>query len=460
MSVKLNLSGLIKICEELNNKISTNFISNISLINKNDILLSFSFYNKEKLLISLNHSNPFISMVDASINYKTTIGQLNDNLRHYVKGAYIDNIEVYNNDRVLRFSLYKTNEFYQKDRYYLIVELIPTLCNIILVDENNKIVFSKHYTDLTAARPILRGYEYIELSKKEELKITDFDMDKYHKDVQEYLYNLESINKKDSSLPLYNHLTSKVKSLSKKIKVLNNEIIEAKKKLEYKSIGETLLTLQSDKENLEAYKATIKNTYNDDLSIIDNINNYFSKYKKAKRTIEHDLEEIDLANKQIEELSHIIEIFQYYSSDEITELYKKYLPKELKIKIKDNVKADSPHYIVYKGVKIGFGKNKEQNNNLTFKLANKDYYYLHVKDYPSSHVIIFSNNPDKEVIDLACQIALILSNKESGEIYLSDVKDVKKGDSLGKVNLLKYQSIYISKIDESNKLLLKEQKRF
>ena len=460
MSVKLNLAGLVKINDELNQKIVTNFISNISLINKNDILLSFSFYNKEKLLISLSHSSPFIAFIDSSINYKTTIGQMNDNLRHYVKGAYIDKVEVLNNDRVLSFSLLKTNEFYQKDRYYLIVELIPTLPNLILLDESKKIVFAKHYTDLSAARPIIKGIEYIELTKKEELKLLDFDLEKYRKDVDEYVSNLGVTNKKDSSLPLYNHFLTKEKSLKKKLKVLNNEMSEAKKKLEYKEIGETLLTIQYDEENLNAYLKEISNTYDNNLSLIDNINSYFSRYKKAKRTIEHDLKEIELAKEQIDELTHLINIFPYLSEDEIFELYQKYLPKQIKGKVKNNVKSNSPHYIIYQGIKIGFGKNKEQNNELTFKLAHKDYYYLHVKDYSASHVVIFSNDPNKEVIELASEIALILSNKVSGDIYLADVKDVKKGDSLGQVNLLKYQTIYISKVNDKTKLLLKDQKRF
>ena len=124
MLPKLNLKGISIIVNELRDKILNNFISNISVINSSDILLTFSFYNKEKLLVSLNHNNPFISFVDSSINEHTTIGNLNDNLRKYLKGSYITNIEQINSDRVIKFSLNKTNEFYQKDNYFLILELI------------------------------------------------------------------------------------------------------------------------------------------------------------------------------------------------------------------------------------------------------------------------------------------------------------------------------------------------
>ena len=118
MLPKLNLKGINIVVNELKDKVLNNFISNISIINSSDILLTFSFYNKEKLLVSLNHNNPFLSLIDASYNEHTIVGNLNDNLRKYLKGSYITNIEQINSDRVIKFSLTKTNEFYQKDNYY------------------------------------------------------------------------------------------------------------------------------------------------------------------------------------------------------------------------------------------------------------------------------------------------------------------------------------------------------
>ncbi len=115
MSPKLNLKGVIEVISELKSKVLNNFISNVSIVNSSDILLTFSFYNKEKLLICLNHNNPFVSLIDSSYNSATTLGGLNENLRKYLKGSYIINIEQINSDRVIKFSLTKTNEFYQKE---------------------------------------------------------------------------------------------------------------------------------------------------------------------------------------------------------------------------------------------------------------------------------------------------------------------------------------------------------
>ena len=460
MIPKMNLKGVGLLIEELNKKIIDNFITQVTVMNSSDILLSFSFYNKEKMIISLNHNSPFVALINSDFNSITTLGNLNENLRKYLKGSYVTEIRQINSDRIIEFSLTKTNEFYQKDHYYLILELIPTINNLIILDEKRNIVFAKHYTDLTAARPILKGMPYISIEPNPLLKSQDFDLDSFKENVNHYLTEVDQKSKKEKALPLFNHLKQKEKSLNKKIKVLENELEEAKKKLEYKEIGETLLTLMNDNEGLNDYLPFIKETYDENLNVKDNANKYFEKYKKAKRTIENDLREIQIAKDNIEELDHILNIFGYYSDQEIEELYKRYLPKQYKVKRNKEVDARLPYYITIDNIKIGFGKNKEQNNYLTFKKANKDDIYLHVKEHHGAHVIIFNNDPSEEVILTASEIALILSNLESGEIYIADVKDVKKGSSVGETLINKYQTITLHSIREQTKQLLKDQKRF
>ena len=460
MVPKLNLKGVILLIEELNSKVLTNFISNISVINSSDILFSFSFYKKEKMIVSLNHNSPFISLIDSSYNSNTVMGSLNENLRKYIRGSYITKIEQINSDRVIKFSLTRTNEFYQKDVFYMVLELIPTVNNLIILNENEEVIFAKHYLDLTASRPILKGMKYIPVEPNSSLVIKDFNMDNHKNNVSHYLNEIDQKAKKEKSLPLFNFLKQKSKSLKKKIGVLEKEIEEAKLKKEYKEIGETLLTLKDDQGELNNYLDFIKDSYDTSKSVMDNINHYFDIYKKSKRTIENDLREIDIAKNSEEEIEHILSLFPYYSEAEIEELYLKYLPKKHVSKSNKKVDARLPYYISYKGTRIGFGKNKEQNNYLTFKLANKTDIFMHASNVSGAHVVIFNQDPSKEVIQLASEIALLLSNLESGDIYIADVKDVKKSEKLGQVNLLKYQTITLHEVSDNAKQILKEQKRF
>ena len=457
---KLNLEGIYQIKTDLDNKILNSFITNVVVVNSHDILLTFSFYNKEKLLISLNHSSPFLGFVSSDFNSHTVLGQYNDNLRKYLKGSYIVNIEILNEDRVLCFTLHKSNEFYEKETYYLILELIPTISNLIFLDCKKNIIFAKHYSDLSASRPIIQKMKYLPLTKNKELAKGVFNYTKYNEEISKYV--LESINlkQKEKALPLYNFLKGKVKSLKRKVKVLENECNEAKSKLIYKEYGESLLTYKYEKIELDKVIESISSIYNKDISIEENASNLFNKYKKYKRTIENDFREIAIANKEIEEFEHLLNIFDYLSEEEILELSYKYLPKSQPKKNKQIVSSNSPYYVEYQGIRIGFGKNKEQNNNLTFKKGNKEDSFIHVANYSASHVVIFSNNVNKDTLLVGLEIALLLSGKSDAELQVAKIKDIKKGQFIGQVLLNKYESYNLKEVRDSTKKLLLNQKRF
>jgi len=456
---KLNLEGIFQIKDDLDKKILNSFITNVVVVNSYDILLTFSFYNKEKLLISLNHSAPFLGFVPMDFNSHTVLGQLNDNLRKYLKGSYIVSIEVLNNDRVLKFTLHKSNEFYEKETYYLVLELIPTISNLIFLDSKENIIFAKHYSDLTASRPVIQKMKYVSLSKNKELERGTFDYIKYNQGVSKYVLDSLNLKQKEKALPLYNHFKTKIKSLKRKIKVLNIELEDAKKKLVYKEYGEALLTYKDDKEELDSLIKSIS-IYDADISVEENATSLFNKYKKYKRTIENDIREIDIANKEINEYERLLNIFDYLSEEEILELSQKYLPKQTSRKNKQIPPSNSPYYIEYKGVRIGFGKNKDQNNNLTFKKANKEDTFIHVSNISASHVVIFSNNINKDLLLVGLEIALLLSGKDDAELQVSKIKDIKKGQTVGQVLLNKYETYNLREVRDSTKKLLLTQKRF
>ena len=115
MRPKLNLKGVKEISLQLKKKLTNNFITNVSVINSSDVVFMFSFI-KEKLLISLNHNTPFVSLTNLLDNYNTTLGNLNDNLRKYLKNCYVIDVNQLNNDRVIEFSL--VNDCFRICGYY------------------------------------------------------------------------------------------------------------------------------------------------------------------------------------------------------------------------------------------------------------------------------------------------------------------------------------------------------
>ena len=458
--IKLNLEGIYQISEDLNKKVSHNFITNIVVVNFSDLLLSFSFYSKEKLLISLNHQNPFLGFVDKGYSPHTVLGGLNDNLRKYIKGAYIENVQVLNDDRILKFNLYKSDEFFQKQTYTMILELIPTINNLILLNSNGDIIFAKHYSDLTASRPIIKGMKYTPIEKNSEITRKEFDYEKYCQDVKDYVLESDHKKQKEKVLPLYNHLKQKEKSLKKKIKVLKNELEDADRNLIYKEYGEYVLTYSNLPEELNNYINSIKDQYDTSLTPEKNAEAFFNKYKKAKRTISNVEREIDKAHKDLEDISHYLLTFDYLAEEEINLLEEKYLPHKSNSKKKNFIDASRPYYILINNIRIGFGKNKDQNNYLTFKLGNKSDTFVHLKDSHASHVVIFTDNPNNDLLLVASEIALLLAGKEEGELQVAKISDIKKGPEKGLVLLNKYQTIVLRSVRNETKMLLKNQKRF
>ena len=127
---------------------------------------------------------------------------------------------------------------------------------------------------------------------------------------------------------------------------------------------------------------------------------------------------------------------------------------------KKDIPSFKPYYVVFNNVKIGFGKNSTQNDYLTFKEAKKDYYFLHIFKDHGPHVVIFSSTPSNEIKEFASELALYLSSSTVGEVLYTQIKNVKKGDVEGKVNILKYETFNIVKFKYDIASYLLEAKRF
>ena len=76
-------------------------------------------------------------------------------------------------------------------------------------------------------------------------------------------------------------------------------------------------------------------------------------------------------------------------------------------------KASLKAFVASDGTEISVGKNNYQNDRLTLKTAKKDYYWLHVKVVPGSHVIVNSDSPSDETLTEAAIIAAYYSKSRA-----------------------------------------------
>ena len=442
-----SISAFRKVIQELREKIIGCKINNITVINSHDFLCTLSMIKNEKLLISLNHQHPFLSLIQTNEAVPTIMGKLNELLRKVLKEAYIVDLDLVDEDRIIHLIIQKANDYYEKVVSHVYLECIPQRANLIFVNEDKQIIHALHYAPITSNRPILNGLTYelpLHSQMAEEKDVPSLEDIK--KQAEKYYHEAINLHKKEKFTPLYRFIRTRIKSLGKKSVVLAKEISEAEVHLKDAEIANNLLAFQYEKELLDDYLKENKIELDKDKSLIENANQLFKKYKKSKRTIEMAKIELDKAKQENDYLEYLLAASKFMNDDELLSLCQELLPKQKQSKKTTAIKYGT---ILLGNTKILYGKNASSNNELTFKVANKDDYYLHIKGYHGAHVIIRNNNPTNEEKLLAAELCLILSNKEAGEVMIAQMKDVKKGQALGEALLLNYSTILLKEVRQS-----------
>jgi predicted ribosome quality control (RQC) complex YloA/Tae2 family protein len=107
------------------------------------------------------------------------------------------------------------------------------------------------------------------------------------------------------------------------------------------------------------------------------------------------------------------------------------------------VKTSVMAYRTSGGYRVLCGKNNIQNEQITFKMAEKTDYWFHVKNLPGSHVLMICNGEEPEALDFteAAEIAAFNSKAEGENIAVDYTlaKNVKK-PAAGKPGLVIYHT--------------------
>lgn len=202
------------------------------------------------------------------------------------------------------------------------------------------------------------------------------------------------------------------------------------------------------------------------LSPLENANAYYKKYNKAKRANVVLVEQIQQTSEQIFYLQSLeIALDNVSSNEEIQELKLELESLGLfkavkKTKNKTKKTLSSPwKFRVDADTLIYVGKNNQQNDQLTFKIAKTNDLWFHVQKLPGSHVVIkkTSGQPAATEIQLAAELALYFSkgkNSSNVPVDYTQRKNVWKanGAKPGLVYYDKQSTLYltldVAKIEE------------
>lgn len=451
--MRLSLDNLRDIIKKYKTVLVNKRISDITLVNSR--LFLFTLKNeKKKLLVDLDNNNPHIGLILTDYNELSLPSEFI--AKALMKGhPLISDIELVNADKVIRITTTATDAYYHHNKYYLYVELINAHANMILTDENNKVIVAFYETNLSSPRLIVKNNKYILPEKKNDDFInTNFSFKDYEKMVDKSFDLAIEKRKKELYGPYLKKYEKKVKSLEKKINKINESKQHANEMLDDKEIGNTILMNANEINKGATSFQGIK--LDPTKNAIENANMYFNKYKKAKRTLETtDLILKDI-NEELEQARYYLDVFKYGQEDEI-----KLLVKSDNRSKKENAPAYLPYYINYQNVTYYLGHNALENDYLTFKMFKKtsDVTWLHIKDVPSAHLIINKSKPTNQELDIACSLLLVKNKLTTGEIIYTSRKRLTRANKLAKANILSYKSITMHKVNPLVYDLLKREKR-
>ena len=252
---------------------------------------------------------------------------------------------------------------------------------------------------------------------------------------QYYIENMFLSSAMSNTLSL---IKSAVNRRIKKVeKILENIRLDNLEKADFTRYKEIADILSANMYALTKYSESVElyDFYNNNMILIEldkkatpqkNIDNYYKKYNKLKRGLESNKTRFITVSDELKYLNSVLAFTE--SSKTIENL--KNIVKELraqgyikdvdKKKIKNKKESSKINYGVAEQTEdysIIYGRNNLENDFVTFKVAEKDNLWFHVKDIPGSHVILrcHKKNITDELISKCAQLAINFSKLNSGD---------------------------------------------
>lgn len=165
----------------------------------------------------------------------------------------------------------------------------------------------------------------------------------------------------------------------------------------------------------------------------------------ANRKRKEILENLILTVESANDASEILEIQQDIDAACASDARQRRSPQGNRVTFKDRVKQPQVHlpyktFLSADGTKILVGKSAKDNDELTFRHAKGNDYWLHVSGAAGSHVIVKHASPNHETLLDAALLAMHyskLAKSGSAEVHVTQVKYVRKqkGAPAGKVEI-------------------------
>ncbi len=270
-------------------------------------------------------------------------------------------------------------------------------------------------------------------------------------------------------------ITNAEKRLSKKLTILVDELAQCDEGEKYRLYGD-LITANIYRLKKGESKAELENYY-DNMKLVtieldtrmtpaQNAQRYYKKYNKTKSAKEHLTNQIKIAEQEYEYIYTVADSLSRAETEkEISEIRSELYHSGYASKMKGYTekKKQTPSYIKFVtsgGYNVLCGKNNLANEYITFKLAEKEDWWFHVKNQPGSHVLLQcpkGEEPSEFDFTEAAIIAACNSKASEGaavDVDYTKIRFVKKPPA-AKPGYVIYHTNYSARVAPDSELIAK-----
>lgn len=349
----------------------------------------------------------------------------------------IENIYQLNFSRIVAIEL-----LYDSRKCYIAIRMWGTGGNILVLDENFIIIESlKRYPK----RGEWIGEKFdISLSKSNR---TDFSVrNEFLKDINNSIFNYyNQAIEEDEAINLRRNLSSVLNNEIKRINeiISKNELVEDGNADKYLYIGEALKAnirnIKDFSDSAEIYdyntNSNIKVALDKNLSVVENIQKYFTKYRKLKDGKSFRDEQNKALKSKLKKYEALIsEIEQSPGTERLREIKKSLNLAKTGNDDRGaiNIYSFARVFNLANNCKAFVSKSAKDADNLLKLVAKGNDYWFHSRDYAGSHVVVKTEKgkelSEKTKIE-AAHLAVFFSkakNALDGDVYFTQIKYLHK----------------------------------
>lgn len=355
-------------------------------------------------------------------------------LRKHADGARVSHLEIAGDDRVVTLTLERYLPPAQTDntgaspekqvtpqlvRFQLVAELWGSHSNLLWLDQHGKIIATLYQHD-GSERACAPGCQYLRVPAPPVPALPEEkDFLRPHYDASAtlawnraaatfYGQSCEQLKLDEEHQRFVRWLAREIASHEKLAQKLWQQLEASEQGEQFRVWGELLKTIASRLPRgtpqvetinyFDAQAGTIVIPLDARLSGRENMEKYFKKYQKCTRgrlMLENELTRIEGENGQLRAIYEEALRTPAAAIDSV----KQKLPGKLggrwarlgavaQHKAKSEVRQPFHRFRSYDGYEILVGKNARDNEDLTFRTARGNDWWLHAADYPGSHVVV------------------------------------------------------------------------